>query len=138
MSGKLQILIAGPSDKANNGLTKWLSDSIDVRVSGIAINSIKLLAMAEEMKPDVILIDFDLNRVPLTHTVQLLGEIRPKPSIIVLTQKITAAIQRRCIEAGAEFVFNKTTDMDELTLVLQGYYRNKELQSRPENKFNSN
>jgi DNA-binding NarL/FixJ family response regulator len=100
------LLFGDPSD-ANRSLAAWLGERELISVAGPATTT-----LADQFKPDVVLLDFHGLPVPTGHTVSLLKDLSPAPLVIVLTHDGSAAMQRRCRERGVDAVFDKTTELE--------------------------
>lgn len=77
-----------------------------------AINSI------HEFEPDVVILDI---RMPGGNGIDVLKRIRKKqevPVIIILTNYPRSQYREKCLEAGADFFFNKSRDFEEIVKVV--------------------
>lgn len=124
-AASLSVLIASPAAKANAGLSGWLSTLEGIIVMGAETAVIKALTLADALKPDVVLLDFESDGYAFLHIISLFVMISPPPAVIVLAQQPTPLIRRRCAELGAESVFEKTNDLDGISEALQGLRRRK-------------
>ncbi len=79
-----------------------------------AINSI------HEFEPDVVILDI---RMPGGSGIDVLKKIKKKnevPVIIILTNYPHSQYRKKCMEAGADFFFDKSGDFEEIVKVVSG------------------
>ena len=126
----LRILVCGQYPEINLTLAGWLSELEDMVVINTRTNTLDALVMARKMQANVALLDFEMDGVMLPHTISLFKMISPATAIIVLAQKLTPVIQRRCKDLGAVYVFEKSTDLEQLAGALQAV-RDKLLIGKP-------
>ena len=129
-TGALRVLIAGRAALANAALADLLKECEDTVVLGGPTKRIAALALADRMKPDVVLLDLEWAGGMVFQTIYLLREIVPPPAVIVLAQQVTVVVRRLCQEAGADLVFEKTADLDKLIEALRTLHRRKAAEAR--------
>ena len=122
-AGKLRVLITGPAPSANNSLAEWLGEFEGIDIIGIKTRMVKALVLAEALKPDVVLLDFEMERASALNSVHLFREIEPVPAIVLLAQGVTDVIRKRCEEKGVTLVCSKTIDLDRLPSILLALQR---------------
>ena len=118
-AASLRVLISGPTSKVNDGLSECLCEMDGIVVVGVETDVAKALILTETQKPDVVLLDFETDGFAFLHTIALFRKIKPQPAIIVLAQILTTIVRRHCSALGAESVFEKTTELDQLFDALQ-------------------
>lgn len=89
----VRILVADDHPIFRDGLRKLLEAEKDFKVVGEASDGGEAIEMAQELKPDVLLLDLAMPRVPGLETVRLLGTTVEAIKVILLT----AAIEREQI-----------------------------------------
>ena len=104
----IKVLIADDHPMMREALMTALADEVDLQVVGEANNGIEALVLADELKPDVILMDLLMPGMGGVETTVKLQEIHPQIKILVVSsledeEKILAAVQ-----AGALGYFPKT------------------------------
>lgn len=81
--------------------------------AGEALEAIRLL------KPDAVILDI---RLPDGNGMDILSKIKesnPAPVVIMLTNYPYPQYRKRCMEAGADFFFDKSTEFEKVTQVLR-------------------
>ena len=114
----LRTLITGPDNQVNVALAEWLVEFEGICVVGIETRTMKALVLAESLKPDVVLLDFETEHGITLNSVHLFREIDPVPRIVMLAHQVTGVIRRCCKEQGVTLVCRKTGELDRLPSIL--------------------
>jgi len=110
----IRLMIADDHAVVRDGLAAMLASQPDFQVAGEAADGAIAVALAAELRPDVILMDL---RMPILDGVTAIRQIRarqPAARILVLTTYDTDADILPAIEAGATGYLLKDTPRDEL------------------------
>ncbi len=110
----IKILIADDHDVVRQGLQMFLSDDPELEIVAEARNGAEALALAKELKPDVILMDI---LMPVMDGITAIGEVRralPDTEVIALTSVLEDAKVVGAVKAGAIGYLLKDTQGDEL------------------------
>lgn len=127
---ELHILIAGRMASVNEGLAEYITELPGLRVIGTANTSLRALHLADTLSPDVVLFDLDTAGRALAGAVEVLGQVSPSPTIIVLAHETTGTLRRRCHALGVRYIFNKTTEL--IPLVKQLHFLREEKLNLPQ------
>jgi DNA-binding NarL/FixJ family response regulator len=115
----LRVLAADDQRVVREGLAMLLGLLPDVEVVGTAANGEEALALAAELRPDVILMDLRMPKVDGVEATRRLRASHPEIKVVVLT---TYADDRSVIEAlraGALGYLTKDAGADEIRQALQ-------------------
>jgi DNA-binding NarL/FixJ family response regulator len=110
----IRIIIADDHSVVRQGLRMFLSLDPDLEVVGEAQNGAEALKLAQEVKPDVVLMDL---LMPVMDGITAIGEIRsqlPDTEVIALTSVLEDASVVGAVKAGAIGYLLKDTQSDEL------------------------
>lgn len=121
----LRVFIADDSDLVRERLATMISELEAVELVGQAEDAAGAIEAIQHLKPDVVVLDI---RMPRGNGVQALKAIKASkaaPVVIMLTAFPYPAYRKKCLEAGAEFFFDKTTEFDRVAQVI------KQLQGKP-------
>ena len=116
---RIRVLAADDQRVVREGLAMLLGLLPDVEVVGTAANGEEALALADELRPDVILMDLRMPRVDGVEATRRLHASHPEIKVVVLT---TYADDRSVIDAlraGALGYLTKDAGGDEIRQALQ-------------------
>jgi two-component system, NarL family, response regulator DevR len=114
----IKVLVADSTALVNEGLTVMLSEMDCISVFGCVQESSKVLALVEAVQPDVVLLDLN---APGTGGLKMLVGVKqgcPQATVIVLSQYDLLPVRQACLNAGADYFFEKTAAFDRLREVL--------------------
>ncbi len=120
----LKVVIADDSAVVRERLVTLVSDLEDVELVGQASNAAEALEVIGRLKPDVVILDI---RMPRGNGIQVLERIKANEAssvIIMLTAFPYPQYREKCLEAGADYFFDKADEFDSIPTVL------KQLQAR--------
>jgi two-component system, NarL family, response regulator LiaR len=109
-----RILITDDHGVVRQGLRMFLSLDPDLEVVGEAENGREALAMARELRPDVVLMDLLMPVMDGIEATQAIRSELPDVEVIALTSVLEDASVTGAVRAGAIGYLLKDTDADEL------------------------
>ena len=110
----IRVLVVDDHTLVRAGLCRLLDNEHDIEVLGQAGTGLEALAMCEELRPDVVILDFklpDLDGLEVTQRIRALGL---KARILVLTMYANDEYATRLLRAGASGFIVKAASTDEL------------------------
>jgi DNA-binding NarL/FixJ family response regulator len=119
MSQPIRVLIADDQRVVREGLTMILGLLPDVEVVGAATDGHEAVALATELRPDIVLMDLRMPRCDGVEATRLLREQQPETKVVILT---TYADDRSVIDAlraGARGYLTKDAGGTEIRQALQ-------------------
>ena len=120
----LKVFIADDSQVFRSRLVEMLSDFRGIEIIGQARDAIEASKLLEQLRPDVIILDI---RMPGGSGIDVLRNIKKdvnNPKIIMLTNYSYPVYREKCKGLGADFFFDKSTEMDKFTEVFESLIRN--------------
>jgi DNA-binding NarL/FixJ family response regulator len=115
----LKVFIADDSAPVRQRLAAQLSELESVELVGQAGDAHAALEAIWQLRPDVVVLDI---RMPGGSGLQVLEALKrdtPAPTVIMLTAFPYPQYRRKCLEAGAEYFFDKTTEFERVARVLR-------------------
>ena len=115
----IRIVIADDHAVVRQGLKMFLQDDGDFEVIAEAQNGSEALALAKQLKPDVVLMDL---LMPVMDGITAIGHIRrevPDTEVIALTSVLEDASVVGAVRAGAIGYLLKDTQAEELTRAIK-------------------
>jgi DNA-binding NarL/FixJ family response regulator len=117
----MKVFIADDSSEIRKRIRAMLSDFVErIEMIGEAENVQDAINSIHEFGPDVVILDI---RMPGGSGIDVLKKIKKKnevPVIIILTSYPHSQYRKKCMEAGADFFFDKSRDFEEIVKVVSG------------------
>ena len=110
----MKIFIADSSRLIRERLISVISIHDNIELVGSSENPEAMVEDVAGKKPDLLIMDC---RLPEQHSCELIKKIRQENEaliLIVFTKYPYPQYRKQCLEAGADFFFNKATDFREL------------------------
>jgi DNA-binding NarL/FixJ family response regulator len=121
----MRVLIVDDSKIVCKGLQQMLANIADVEIVGQAHHALNAIASIAEAKPDVVILDI---RLPGLSGIGVLKDIRAKKMpclVIMLTNYPYPQYRKKCEELGADYFFDKVTEIEEIPKVIEKLAKNK-------------
>ncbi|KAA2261419.1 response regulator transcription factor [Solihabitans fulvus] len=119
MSRPIRVLIADDQRVVREGLTMVLGLLPDVDVVGAASDGAEAVALAEELRPDIVLMDLRMPRCDGVEATRLLREREPGVKVVVLTTYSDDRSVLDALRAGARGYLTKDAGGAEIRQALQ-------------------
>ena len=115
----MKVFIADDSEVVCERLKTMLSDLPDTEVVGQAKDVPGSIESIRTLHPDVVILDI---RMPGGSGIDVLEEtkkINTAPVVIVLTNYPYPQYRKKCMDLGAEYFFDKSTEFEKVPEVLK-------------------
>ena len=115
----MKVVIADDSVPVRERLAAMLSELEDVELVGQASSLAEVLWVVQQTRPDVVILDV---RMPGGNGIEALKMIKATgaaPVVIMLTAFPYPQYRKKCLEAGADYFFDKATEFDRIPGVLE-------------------
>lgn len=119
----LRVVVGESSALVREGLIELLAELEGVSVVGEAATGAEMEALVRTAAPDLILMDLGLPSPDLFAAITACTTLRPGVRLIALSQLCSPAIDRRCLDAGADVVLSKTVGLDQLVQAIISFAR---------------
>jgi pilus assembly protein CpaE len=130
MSDKIRVLIVDDLPTTRESVKKLLQFEEGVELVAEASTGLEAIALAEEHKPDVILMDINMPDMDGITASQEISKILPRTQILMMSVQSETDYMRRAMLAGARDFLTKPFSLDELlTAIREAYNR---FQAMPE------
>jgi DNA-binding NarL/FixJ family response regulator len=99
-------------------LTKMLATLKGVQVIGEAEEADDAIQAIRRLRPDVVILDLQLLKGTGFDVLKAIKQDNPAPVVILLTNFPYPRFRQKCLEAGANFFFDKSTEFQKIPNVL--------------------
>ncbi|MBI5030954.1 MAG: response regulator transcription factor [Chloroflexi bacterium] len=116
----MKVFLVDDSPEIRERLSGMLYGLKGVEIVGQADRAATAISSIRAIKPDVVLLDIQL--IGHETGIDVLEQIereKPAPKVIMLTNYPYPQYRKRCLEAGADFFFDKSIEFDDLVPVIQ-------------------
>jgi len=125
----VKVVIVDDSAAVRERLIIMISDLPGLEISGQAEDAQEGIRLIRELKPDVVLLDI---RMPEGSGFDVLACIRnglqPKPCVIVLTNYPYPQYQKKCLENGADYFLDKSSEFEKIVEILQTLIKSNQIE----------
>lgn len=132
MEKKTSILIASRYEKDQKLILSALPETMGFEIAGIEKDESGAIIRAERLKPDILIIDFDIKLTVSTELIPMIRRRSPSTAIILLCDNDDDDYIMLAIRAGISGYLIKEKDIDKLShiikiVILDGCYINKSI-----------
>jgi DNA-binding NarL/FixJ family response regulator len=117
---RVRVLVVDDHPAFRKALASALSMVDDIEVAGEAGGGIAACEEAEELHPDIVLMDLSMPDLSGIDAMKRIHETQPDLPVVILTAHADQGTEREALEAGAKGFLAKGIGLHELVEVLQG------------------
>lgn len=117
--GQIKVLVVDDHSLVRTGVISLLQNTPDIDVIGEAENGREAIEKADELKPDVILIDISMPEISGIEATALIKEKNPSIHLLILTMHESEEYFYNAIKKGASGILHKNTSREELILAIR-------------------
>lgn len=115
----IRLLIADDQALVRGALGALLDLEPDLQVQGLAADGAEALRLAEELQPDVCLMDIQMPRVDGVEATTRICAVSPQTRVLVVTTFARPGYLRAALDAGASGFVVKDTPAEELAAAVR-------------------
>jgi DNA-binding NarL/FixJ family response regulator len=114
----VRILVADDHDIIRRGLKQLLASRVGWEVCGEAKTGREAVALAEQLKPDIVVMDISMPDLNGLEAARKIHKLFPKAGILILTLHFSDQLVRDIVEAGARaYIMKSDADRDLVSAV---------------------
>jgi DNA-binding NarL/FixJ family response regulator len=112
--GRIRVLLADDHAMFRQGIKEMLSTDEEIEVVGEAQNGREAVALAGELRPDVVILDVEMPVMGAREAMERMLENSPPPRVVIVTMYDDPRLVRELIGLGAVAYLVKSASMEEL------------------------
>jgi two-component system response regulator DesR len=124
---KIKILIVDDQKNVRQSLGTILGLIDDFEVLGEAADGAEAIRLADQLDPDIVLMDMSMSELDGTAATRSIKERDPGVGVLMLTMYGSQNARQRAVEAGIDDFAEKGIAMDELAHLIRRVHRTKEI-----------
>ena len=105
---RTRFLIVDDSDLVRRSLRMVLQVNPDWEICGEAADGVSAVEMFKELRPNIVILDFQMPGINGIETARRMAEIAPAIPVVLFTQHASADLERHAHEVGIRSVVSKT------------------------------
>ena len=121
----IKVFIADDSLVVREHLVTMLTELPRIVIVGQAENVAEAINGILELRPDIVILDIRMPGGSGLDVLQTIKKDEPTPVVIVLTNYPYPAYRQKCLQAGADFFLDKSTEFDQIPELFERYKQNK-------------
>jgi len=115
----LRVFIADDSEVLRERLFELLSELEGIEIVGQAKNGIEASNLIWALQPDVVILDIRMEGGSGIEALKTIKKYESAPIVMIFTNYPSHQYRQRCLEGGADFFFDKSTEFQELIEVFK-------------------
>ncbi len=115
----MRVFLVDDSVVIRQRLKRMLANLKDIEVMGEAADAAEATEAIHQAKPDVVLLDIHLLGGSGIEVLEKVKKDQPAPAVIILTNYPYPQYRQKCLDAGADFFFVKSTEFDKVVPALR-------------------
>jgi DNA-binding NarL/FixJ family response regulator len=120
---EIRIILADDHDIFRKGLREIIDKQSDMTVVGEARDGVEAVSKAEELEPDIILMDLKMPRLDGIGATCLITERDPEAKIIILTMYLEVEYVSEAIKAGVRGYIFKDAGLEKMLEAIRAVHR---------------
>lgn len=121
----IKVFVADDSLIVREHLVTMLDELAGIEIAGQAETVAEAIAGIQKLRPDVVILDI---RMPGGSGIDVLKRVKQgevTPIVIILTNYPYPGYRQKCLQAGADFFLDKSTEFDQIPKLFEQFKRDK-------------
>jgi len=110
----MRLFIADDSEILRGRLIDMLSEIEGIEIVGQAHESLDAIESIQELNPHVVILDIQMPQVNGIKVLEAIKKDDGSPTVIIFTNYPYPQYRKRCMDLGADFFFDKSTEFEKL------------------------
>jgi two-component system response regulator NreC len=115
---EISVILADDHTVLRSGLKLLLEQSSGIAVIGEADDGLNAVNLADQLQPDVVLLDLSMPGLSGLEALEMIGKVSPESRVLVLTMHDDESYLRKALGAGAAgFILKKAADAELISAI---------------------
>jgi DNA-binding NarL/FixJ family response regulator len=110
----MRLFIADDSEILRVRLVDMLSEIEGIEIIGQAQESLDAIESIQKLNPQVVILDIRMPRINSIKVLKAIKKDDQSPTVIIFTNYPYPQYRKRCMDLGADFFFDKSTEFEKL------------------------
>ena len=110
----MRLFIVDDSEILRVRLIDMLSEIEGIEIIGQAQESLDAIESIQELNPHVVILDIRMPRINGIKVLEAIKKDDESPTVIIFTNYPYPQYRKRCMDLGADFFFDKSTEFEKL------------------------
>ena len=115
----MKVYLVDDSAIVRERIVSMLSDFEEIEIIGQAQDGLEATVSIRRLKPDVVILDIHLPGSSGIEVLEAIKKDKPAPVVIMFTNYPYPQYRKRCMDLGADFFFDKSTEYEKITEVFK-------------------
>lgn len=115
----MRVLIADDSSIVRGRMATLLTDVEEVEIVGEAQDVPEAVESVTRLKPDLVILDIQMPGGTGIDALEKIKRDKPAPIVMMFSNDSYSRYRQRCMELGADYFFDKSTEVDKLLTALE-------------------
>jgi DNA-binding NarL/FixJ family response regulator len=124
---KIRVFIADDSRIVREHLVTMLDELAGIEVVGQAENVAEAISAILKLQPDAVILDILMPGGSGIKVLQNIKQDGAGPMVIILTNYPYPLFRQKCLQAGADFFLDKSTEFDQIPELFERFKQDKNL-----------
>jgi DNA-binding NarL/FixJ family response regulator len=110
----MRLFIADDSEILRVRLVDMLSEIEGIEIIGQGQKSLDAIESIQKLNPQVVILDIRMPRINGIKVLEAIKKDDESPTVIIFTDYPYPQYRKRCMDLGADFFFDKSTEFEKL------------------------
>ena len=110
----MRLFIADDSEILRVRLVDMLSEIEGIEIVGQAQESLEAIESIQKLNPHVVILDIRMPRINGIKVLEAIKKDDESPTVIIFTNYPYPQYRKKCMDSGADFFFDKSTEFVKL------------------------
>jgi len=120
-SARKPVFIVDDSPVVRDRLVTMISELPNVEIVGQADIAFEAINSIRKLRPSVVVLDISMPGGSGMYVLETIKKDRPGPVVIMLTNFAHDHYRQKCLQLGADYFFDKSTEFERVTEVLRDF-----------------